>query len=85
MEKPTMREVLELVSFERDKDGKLIIFSVRGDVSLVIGNVTDIYGNAMIINGNVSIVNGNVRKVKGRVRQVCGHANKYDKNILEDE
>jgi hypothetical protein len=85
MEKPTIEEVLELVSFERDKNGKLRIFSVRGDVSLVIGSVTDIYGNAMTVNGNVSIVNGNVRKVKGRVRQVCGHAIKYDKNILGGE
>ena len=85
MEKPTIEEVLELVSFDRDQNGKLMVKEVYGDVNLVIGSVGSVYGNASVVNGNVSIVNGNVRKVKGRVREVCGNAIKYDKNILGDE
>ncbi len=53
MEKPTIEEVLKLVSFEGDENGKLQICDVFGDVG---GNVLgDVYGD---VRGNVF---GNVR------------------------
>ena len=67
MEKPTIEEVLELVSFERDENGKLRILSVLGHVrGNVLGNVFgSVRGNVL---GNVL---GSVRgSVRGSVHNV---------------
>ena len=53
-----MEEVLELVSFRRNSDGKLYVRNVYGNLSHVHGNV---YGH---INGNV---HGSVGNVYGRI------------------
>ncbi len=61
MKEPTMKEVLELVSFERDENGKLQICDVNGDV---LGDVNgDVYGE---VGGDV------LGNVFGNVRHVCG-------------
>jgi len=60
MEKPTIEEVLDLVSFERDEDGNLQIYNVCGNVrGSVCGSV---HGNVRIsVCGNVGCdVWGNV-------------------------
>lgn len=58
-----MEEVLELVSFRRNADGKLYVRNVYGNLSHVHGNV---YGH---INGNV---HGSVGNVYGSVGNVIG-------------
>ena len=64
MEKPTIEEVLELVSFERDEDGNLQIYNVCGNVrGSVCGSVHgSVHGNVRIsVCGNVGCdVWGNV-------------------------
>lgn len=63
MEEPTMEEVLELVEFDRDKDGNLRVKKVRGNVW---GNVQGyVWGNVMDdVKGDVR---GYVRgKISGR-------------------
>jgi outer membrane lipoprotein SlyB len=58
MKEPTMEEVLELVSFRRDADGKLQISNVYGGVKSVHGNIYgDVHGN---VHGSVGDVGGNV-------------------------
>ena len=49
MEKPTIEEVLELVSFWRDKYGKLFIRNVHGSVyGSVCGNIEGkVYGKIL--------------------------------------
>ncbi len=66
MEKPTIEEVLELVSFRRDEDGKLYVRNVYGNLSNVHGNVYgDVDGN---VGGSVlGSVYGNVRYVRGKI------------------
>lgn len=54
MEKPTIEEVLELVSFERDENGKLQICDIFGDVKGYV------YGNVRYVSGSVHNVRGNV-------------------------
>lgn len=61
MKEPTMEEVLELVSFERDENGKLQIYNVCGHVcGHVCGNIRYVYGNIGMVHGNVSDVFGTI-------------------------
>ena len=74
MKEPTIEEVLELVVFDRDKDGELRIREVRDNVcGSVIGNV---WGNIRgIVQGSIEgdvwgNVWGNVQgKISGRAWQ----------------
>jgi hypothetical protein len=61
MEKPTINEVLELVSFRRDKDGKLFVRDVHGNVN------GHIYGYVQCVHGNIGMVHGNVSDVFGTI------------------
>ena len=63
MKEPTMKEVLELVSFRRDKDGKLYVRNVYGNLSNVYGSVVGDVGGS--VGGSVG---GDVRgKVFGKI------------------
>jgi hypothetical protein len=73
MKEPTIQEVLELVSFERDANGTLYLIGVRGSVwGNVEGNVRgDVGGN---IGGHVfGNIEGNVFGIVGR--DICGPVN----------
>jgi hypothetical protein len=61
MEKPTIEEVLELVSFWRDENGKLQICDILGDVKGYV------FGNVRYVSGNVRYVVGNVGNVIGKI------------------
>ena len=55
MKEPTMEEVLELVRFSRDDDGKLHVSNVYGDVLI------SVHGDVGIVHGNVNLsVHGSV-------------------------
>ncbi len=74
MKEPTMEEVLELVSFKRDADGKLYISIVYGSVygrvrGSVFGDVGNVHGSVGNVGGSVGDVGGDVYgDVKGKVR-----------------
>ena len=81
MKEPTIQEVLELVSFERDANGTLYLIGVRGSVwgnveGNVRGNVLgavsgDVGGN---VGGHVfGNIEGNVFGIVGR--DICGPVN----------
>ena len=76
MKEPTIKEVLELVSFRRDDDGKLYVRNVYGDVGNVHGNVHGwIDGNVGNVHGDVSQVGGDIGTVGGNVdmfEEKCG-------------
>ena len=65
--KISIEEVLELVNFTRDSEGRLRISDVYGTV---IGDVGSVQGNVL---GNVGNVYGNVGNVYGNVGDVYGN------------
>jgi len=67
MKEPTIEEVLELVSFERDENDKLKVHKVHGDIFCVRGNIINVEGDVSNAWGDVYYVEGNVRNVIGDV------------------
>ncbi len=93
MKEPTMKEVLELVSFERDENGKLQVLNVRGhigryvlgNVGSVNGHIGSVGGNVRHVFGNVQCVHGNIGMVHGNVSDVFGTIWGTSSDILRDE
>lgn len=57
----TVEEILELVDFGRDANGKLVMANIYSDVCNVFGNVENICGDVGKVFGNASLVKGKIK------------------------
>ena len=57
----TLEEVLELVDFGRDANGKLVMANIYSDVCNVFGNVENICGDVGNVFGNARLIRYKVK------------------------